>query len=123
MIVSQLTHHDRRRGRNIDRVCGWRSSSARLRKAAAVGIGGVRHRTGPVSAAYPWPSRARDAACWHSPRTAYGSSARGCAPSAPNVPQNAAHVDEAVAMSAEEGVLEIIDSLGNVRELRPFDAG
>jgi hypothetical protein len=39
------------------------------------------------------------------------------------VPQNAAHVDEAVAMSAVEGVLEIIDSLGNVRELRPFDAG
>ena len=31
--------------------------------------------------------------------------------------------DEAEAMSAEEEVHEIMDSLQNVRPLRPFDAG
>jgi hypothetical protein len=30
-------------------------------------------------------------------------------------------IDEAEAMSADEEVLEIMDSLENVRELRPFD--
>jgi hypothetical protein len=32
-------------------------------------------------------------------------------------------IDEAEAMSAEEEVLEIMDSLENVRELRPSDGG
>jgi hypothetical protein len=32
-------------------------------------------------------------------------------------------IDEAVVMSAEEEVLEIMDSLENVRELRPSDDG
>ena len=32
-------------------------------------------------------------------------------------------IDEAEAMSAEEEVHEIMDSLENVRELRPFDNG
>ena len=32
-------------------------------------------------------------------------------------------IDEAEAMSAEEEVHEIMDSLENVRQLRPFDAG
>src|SRR4051794_3053055 len=59
--------------------------------ASSVGIGGSS--TGLVLlGAYPCAQGQRDAACWHSPRTAYGSSARGCAPSAPKVPQNAAHV-------------------------------
>lgn len=66
MIVSQLTQRDRRPGRShvdhIDRECGRRSGSTRLREAvSSVGIGGVRHRTDPFSAAYPWPSGARDA--------------------------------------------------------------
>lgn len=80
-------------------VAGGTAPPAVRGPALSVGIRGSD--MGMIHSGRVLPGGRRDTACWRAPRTACGSSARGCAPSVPKVPQNSAPVTSSRRMRTE----------------------